>query len=472
MVIDVTHVFNVAVLALFPVATLYAVRRLGPSAGVRIAMVGGSILLPSYGGTVDVPYLTSKAAFVATVVFLVAVLSDTQRWMRMRPHAIDLVAMVLCIQPFGTALANDMSSYEGGAAIVARVTVWLFPYLLGRVYLGRPRELGSYAVSLVGAALVYVPLCWWGIRMSPQLHYKVYGYSVGSFLQTVRFGGYRPTVFMTHGLMVGMFMATGALIAYWLWRTRAVAFVWRIPIAWCTLLLVGTTVALKSTGAIILLIIGIAVLEGTRALRGPWLVLVLALAPFVFSAARISGWDGRELLHATEHLGSERARSVEFRMANENMLIAKALQRPMLGWGRFGRSRLYDEEGNDVVVTDSLWIGTLGTSGFVGLLSLELVLLLPVLLLVRRHPSGQWKLPGIAPAAALAISVLLWITDSLLNGMVSPLFVAMAGGLATFAGAPSAAPAARTARRKSGSPPRHPGTHRPHQPRTEATGRG
>jgi hypothetical protein len=51
-------------------------------------------------------------------------------------------------------------------------------------------------------------------------------------------------------------------------------------------------------------------------------------------------------------------------------------QRPFLGWGGYGRNRIFDEEGRDVSVTDGLWIillGELGAVGFVGVFGLGLV---------------------------------------------------------------------------------------------------
>ena len=55
--------------------------------------------------------------------------------------------------------------------------------------------------------LIYVPLCLFEVRMSPQLHNMVYGFAQHSFGQTVRGGGWRPMVFMQHGLAVGLFMS-------------------------------------------------------------------------------------------------------------------------------------------------------------------------------------------------------------------------------------------------------------------------
>ena len=81
---------------------------------------------------------------------------------------------------------------------------WGAPYLLGRLYFSEPAALRDLALATVSAALAYVPFCLWEIRMSPQLHAIVYGLQPFGFGQAIRFGGYRPSVFMTHGLMLGM----------------------------------------------------------------------------------------------------------------------------------------------------------------------------------------------------------------------------------------------------------------------------
>jgi hypothetical protein len=117
---------------------------------------------------------------------------------------------------------------------------------------------------------------------------------------------------------------------------------------------------------------------------------------------------------------------------NEDMLIAKALRRPWMGWGRFGRSRVYDEAGADVVITDGMWIVRLGMNGLVGLLATWLVLTLPALALLRMFPARKWSDPRLAPAAVLAVSALLWAIDDLSNAMMAPVFPAMAGAVIAF----------------------------------------
>src|SRR5438105_3309782 len=150
----------------------------------------------------------------------------------------------------------------------------------------------------------------------------------------------------------------------------------------------------------------------------------------VYCVARTSGWTGRQLVSLSEEVVNEdRAASVEFRIVNEDQLIAKALQRPWLGWARWGRSRVYDESGKDVSIIDGLWILTLGTSGLVGLAALGLALALPTLLLVSLFPGRQWNDTRLAPTAALAVAGALGMIDDVFNAMLSPIFPVIVGSL-------------------------------------------
>ena len=47
-------------------------------------------------------------------------------------------------------------------------------------------------------------------------------------------------------------------------------------------------------------------------------------------------------------------------------MLERASERILFGWGRFGRSRVYNEYGSDISVTDGRWIITLGQFGVVG----------------------------------------------------------------------------------------------------------
>jgi len=402
-----------------------------PRRAVLVSLLAGWLFLPTFDNGYLVPVLHAKVMFVPAVVFLASLGFDRSRWRRFRPRLVDLPIAVVCFSGFLSSLANDLGPYDGGSAVFEMSMIWGVPYLLGRVYFSEPGALHDLAVAVVTAALVYVPFCLWEVRMSPQLHASVYGFQPHeSFLQSVRFGGYRPSVFMNHGLAVGLFMTTGTLIALWIWRTGARKDLWGVPIGWLCAALVMTALLCKSTGALALLVLGFAVLEGARRLRSSIPLLIVLLLPPAYCVARTAGWSGRPLVSLVSKLvNEERAESVEFRIVNEDLLIAKALHRPELGWARWGRSRVYDESGKDISIIDGLWILTLGTSGLVGLISLGVALALPALLLMAVFPGRHWGDSRLAPATALAVVGTLGMIDDVFNSLLTPIFPAIAGSL-------------------------------------------
>lgn len=425
--------FGVALVA-FCVAAAWGFLALGPRRGMLAALLGGTLFVPVFEASAGVPLLRTKAMFVTGVVLGLSLVLDSRRWSRLRPGPLDVPALVLCFAPYLAASANGLEAYEAWSAVFAATLMFGGPYLLGRAYLGDRRGLADLAVALVGAGLVYVPLCLWEIRMSPQLHRLAYGYSpTVMFAQNIRFGGFRPVVFMSHGLMVALFLASATLVAYWLWRTGARRAVAGIPMGFAWAALGLTTVLCKSTGAVALLLAGVAVLEGTRLLRVPVLVLLLLAVPPAYCAARVAGWTGAALVNAAASaVTADRAQSLGYRFVHEAELVERAMERPWFGWGRWGRSRLHDATGRDVSVTDSLWIIALGETGLVGLVSLGLALGLPVLLLLRAVPARHWAEPGAASAAALAAVGLIGMVDDLLNTMATPVALAISGALVSL----------------------------------------
>jgi hypothetical protein len=424
-----------AALALFVPGTYLSFAKLGPARGAIAAILGGWLFLPVFDDALQVPILRSKAMLVGAVVLGMSLLLDFRSWSRLKLGWLDLPVAVYCATPFGASISNGLGPYDGLHASLGAILGWGAPYLLGRLYLGDARGVRQLAHAVVVAGLAYVPLCLWEIRMSPQLHASLYGYSTfGYFGQAIRFGGYRPVVFMSHGLMTSMFMAVATLVAAWTWRTQARRQVFGVPSGAVFAVLAVTTVLCKSTGALALLTVGLATLELTRRSRKAlWLVMLAALPP-AYCAARATGWQGRDLVAlAGKYVNAARAESLEFRMQNEDILVEKALRRPWLGWGGWGRSRVYDEEGRDISVTDGLWVLALGTTGLAGLVALLLVLELPSLALLRRFPARHWADPRLAPAAALATAALLWSVDGLFNAMVTPLSPVMAGALVHLA---------------------------------------
>ncbi len=458
----------VAMLA-FLLATAVSFPMLDRRRVVLVALLGGSMFLPDIAraGRFSFIILNSKAVFVPAVVFLCSLVFDTDRWLRFRPRLIDLPVAVLCLGSFASAIHNDLGLKEAAASAIDAAMVWGMPYLLGRAYLGQPRALKEFAAAVTVASLVYAPFCLWEIRMGPGLHRKLYGYLSEPYSTMVRDGGaFRPSVFMQSGLEVALFMAMGTLTAFWLWRTRALKTVLRLPLAWVCPLLAVTTLLCRSAGAIVLLAVGLSVLEGTRLLRSGVLVVVLAAIPAAYCAARVSGSDAEVIVALSRQgLNEERARSLEYRIENEKVMVKRAKVRPWLGWGRFGRSFVYDETGRLLTVPDSMWILALGYGGLVHLVALGALLAIPSLMLLRVYPARLWASPSLAPAAAIAVVVLLWAIDDLVNAMMAPMYPMMAGALVSFV------LLVRSPRARQGEP-RHARVPRAHPTAASRPGRG
>jgi len=337
-----------------------------------------------------------------------------------------------------SSLTNDLGPYDGLNACLEQSAVWGLPYFLGRLYLNNLSGLRELAIVMLKGGLIYVPLCLYEIRMSPQIHNMVYGYfpHESGIQQSIRLGGYRPNVFMSHGLVLAMFMATVTLIAIWLWQSKTIKEVWGQPIiAWVAILVV-TFVLLKSSGAYGYLIYGLVILfvaKWTR-LNFP-LILLMVLCVYYLYLGVIGSFSGAEVSDwLAKNYSAERAQSLQFRFENEELLRAKALERPLFGWGGWGRNRVYDYDWKgelvDISVTDSYWIIVFGVNGIYGLVTFTLALLNPVFIFaVFRYPAKTWLHPKVGPAAALSVSLVLFFLDSLLNVGFNPTFPLICGGL-------------------------------------------
>jgi hypothetical protein len=402
-----------------------------------------------------------------------SLLYDRRRWLAARPRWFDLPVLAWCIGPVVSSVANSVFYNDpvsrsvplGGGALQAAVSwldrsdlydglvravdvvlTWGVPYCLGRLYVTDRAKLTELLLWVVGGTVAYVPFCLVEMVLSPQLHRWVYGFHQHEFLQSMRFGGFRPIVFMQHGIAVGFWMVSGALVAGWLWAAGPLRTVphplWygrRTSGLWVVAMIATTAILCKSTGALALGLVGLAVLVAARHLRSRVPVaLLLCIAP-VYVAARTSGeWNPREHIElVASAVGPDRADSLDFRFRNEEALVERALERPLVGWGGWGRWQVYDPYGKLLTVADGLWIITLGERGFLGLITLGFVLLLPpALVLARRSPNSPDS--RVAALDVAGVILALFAVDCLMNAMINPVFLLLAGGLITLRSAEQA----------------------------------
>jgi hypothetical protein len=413
---------------------------------VLISLVAGWLFLPMGGINFHGLPIFDKLLVTQLSVFLAVCVLDNRRLRSCLPRWFDLPIFVWCLVPLATSLSNNLGLYDGLSESFRQIIVWGLPYWIGRMYFSEPAALRDLGIAVVIGGLIYVPLCLWEVRMSPQLHDQLYGFHQAPFGHQVRFGGYRPMVFLPSGLALGMFMACATVMATWLWAGGVIKQLLSIPFGWLVIALAVTTVAAKSSGAIVFMFVGIGICLITRVHRvRMYMVLLLLIPPAYMGSRQVLGWSGKELLQVTEALiGPERTGSLRTRLDSEQILLARAMKRPILGWGGHGRSlvettsgkkRVKSDDGTSIkAIPDALWVIATGRHGLVGLFALVSLLLLPGYMLVRRSPAAAWYTPHTAALAGGVLVSALYMCDNLLNAMPNPLFVTVTGGVCGLIG--------------------------------------
>lgn len=404
---------------------------------IVIGFIGAWLFLPK--ASFPLPGLPDYTKMSATCygIVLATVIFDAARLTNFRPKWIDIPMMMWCICPFLSSMANGLGPYDGFSSSMDQTISWGAPYFLGRLYLSDLAGMRQLATGIFVSGLIYSPLCIFENFMSPQLHRIFYGFNaVEDLSQSIRYGGFRPVVFMEHGLMVGMWMMAGTLCGLWLWRTGVLKEVWGIPMSLLWPWQFFTFLMARSTGAYLYFMMGVGILLVAMIFRTalPKFMLMALIITYLSMAVtgNFSEEKGDRIVDFIANtVGPDRAQSIEFRLDNEEILGEKARQQMVFGWGGWGRARVYDAWGKDISVTDSLWIIVFGNQGAVGLTFVFTAMLLPSFCFcVLRYPARTWKHPQVAGAAVMSLILPLFMLDCVLNAMTNPVFTLACGGIA------------------------------------------
>ncbi|ELR97488.1 hypothetical protein [Gloeocapsa sp. PCC 73106] len=430
---------KLVLLAWLPIA-IWIFRRYPPRTAILITAIAGVLFLPQRV-EFRVPLLPDYNSQTAVVyAILIGLLIYDTKWLtRLEPWWLDLPILIWCISPFFASWRNDLGIYDGINESISGVWQYGIPYLVGRVYFRSLEDLKQLAVAIIKGALIYVPFCWWEGLMSPNIHRFIYGYfpHTGGFAQTLRYGGYRPNVFMSHGLAVGLWMMTATLIAVWLWQSKkAVLEIWGLDMVYIVPILVFTLVWCRSTGAVFYFAYGLFILAIAKWTKSSWPLLLLIAAIVVYLYLNVQGiFDKTPVLEVLSNIFSpQRIQSLEFRLDEETLLSAKAREKFWFGWGGWGRNRIFEEDFygifRDTSITDSLWILGFGTKGVIATICLTATMLVPpVIFNFFRYPVTTWFHPRIAAAAAFVALLPLLMLDNLLNNHLTMVCWVITGGL-------------------------------------------
>ena len=245
-------------------------------------------------------------------------------------------------------------------------------------------------------------------------------------------------VFIEHGLRVGIFIAITLFAAVALWRASDGAE----PEAERPRKRVGPAVGQKK---FILYAGWLFVILYLSKTLGAFMISLLLLPALLFFKARTqvlmaACLAGMVLLYPTlrqtslipldavysiaQSVDESRADSFRFRLDNEDILLSRAAEKPLFGWGGWGRSRVYDPiSGRDISVTDGSWVIAFGTSGWLGYLAQFGLLALPLFLALRRRHELDVATSGLC--LILAANLL----DLIPNSSLTPLTWLYAGTL-------------------------------------------
>lgn len=212
------NTFAYASLLAWPLFAIYLFSTKRIQFAVVVTILGGFMLLPA--GTVIDPPLFPAMGQHTLPVLSVLICCWFLKKKRIRFFSglgrIKYLVALFIIGPIITVSLNTdsfviggryltgLSLYDGLSFVINQFLI-IVPFFIGRQFFNTYEEQVKLFKLLVIAGILYSPLMLFEVRMSPQLHTWLYGYFPHSFLQQYRMGGFRPVVFMGHGLLVAFF---------------------------------------------------------------------------------------------------------------------------------------------------------------------------------------------------------------------------------------------------------------------------
>lgn len=433
--------FAYVMLVIWPVVAWQFYRMMDPARALLWTILGGYMVLPPVVA-INFPmvpdfdkYAVANLAALVAVVFL---LKDRFNFWPKNP--LFQILMVLYVAgPFMTVLTNaeplnfqekiipGLRIYDSFAAISTQL-IFLLPYFMARKYLSSPEGMEKILMTLVVAAFIYALPMLYEVRFSPQLNVYVYGFFQHDFSQAIRFGGFRPFVFMPHGLWVAFFAFMCLMAATWRMKSTTVRHRTRRVIAFIAL--AGLLFICKSAGSILYGILLVPVVLILPLRLQMWIAAAAVCVVVIYPMLR--GLDlvpVDALVERAYAFDQERGASLEFRIMNEAVLLDRAQEKPLFGWGGYGRNFVHDPVTGEIsLIADGGWILTLGVYGWLGYISEFGLLAFPVLLFWRETRKMEAKkISGAAVTVAIILAANM--VDLLPNDTLIPFTWLLAGAL-------------------------------------------
>lgn len=429
-------------LVLWPLVVVVLFQRLPRERALIWAILGGYLVLPPVAN-IDLPAIPpmDKLSIPALSAYLVARFKmgyDVP--LIPRNNLARILLAIFVLGPFGTVLVNPetipvatkaplpgLVPYDAISIIAGQVFV-IMTFAMARSLLASAAALREIMIAMVIGGLVYSIPMLVEIRLSPQINVWIYGFFQHSFEQMMRQGGYRPIVFLEHGLWVAFFAMIAAIAAASL--TRAASAEDRPRLLLVTGYLMVLLVLCKSIGS---LVYALALVPMVYLAPQRWLIrlaVAMAMLALAYPVLRAAGHiPADELVAFAARYSAERAQSLEYRFVNEAMLMDHAFVKPWFGWGGYERNLMHDPwDGRVLTISDGRWIIVLGTLGWVGYIGEFGLLALPILLIWREAAARRGS-NLTAPVGAAMVILGVNMVDMLPNATLTPLTWLFAGAL-------------------------------------------
>lgn len=442
-----------AVLIVWPVFAFAFVDKKNLPRSICLLVIVPFLFLPSAVGF-DFPGLppVDKVAISCIALTVILFIFGEGRFKIIPRDAVCLALFILLIAgDVMTALANGDPIYVGEkyikglelydiATSVFRKFFSFIPFVAGFYFFNKTKSHKDFLKILFSIGLFYAFLMLIEVRLSPQLHIWVYGFFPHNFAQQLRGGGFRPVVFLSHGLVAAFLAMTLTVVAAALWRHAGsvlatnVERARRTSFAISLVYFVVVLILCKSFGSLIFAILLVPIIIFTSKKMQISVAMGLIIIAITYPILRgIDLIPLGDILNTVRSISVERAESLEFRIINEERMLKHALERPIFGWGAWGRNEVYDTEtGMDITVVDGYWIIVIGASGWVGYIALFGLLGYPVVALwrrMRRFGDDTVSYPTCALALLLAINMI----EMLPNSTLPPWTWLIAGALMGYA---------------------------------------
>lgn len=437
------NAFATLVLASWPLVSLVLFRKLPAGRAVLWSLMLAYLFLPPPPTVFDFPGLPplDKDRIPSIVAFLLCFFLYGKRILYFpRSHIAKGLMLLFVLTPLATVLTNSEPIFFGqvglpglrlieAVALMVQQCIVLVPFILAYSFLRSEEALKDILIAFVSLGLVYSLLMLIEVRLSPQLNLWIYGYYQHLFDQLVRAGGFRPIVFLYHGLWVALFALMMLAAAAALFRAAK----GRAKLAYGALTGYFALVLLLCKSLASILYAGILVPMILLASR-LWqfrLAAALAALAVLYPIAKGLEWiPEAQILERVTELSEDRAGSLKFRFDNERVLLDRAYLKPVFGWGSWGRNHILDPvTGALLTVTDGRWIITIGVFGWVGYLAEFLLFSLPLFVLLARS-FVLTKEDHTSPyLGALALILGFNLFDLLPNATITPLTWLLGGAL-------------------------------------------